>query len=31
MQFESLRTVLDQWRPDDPELTGDDEIGPTAN
>ncbi|WP_457331485.1 ATP-binding protein [Rhizobacter sp. P5_C2] len=31
MQFESLRTVLDQWRPDDPELTGDDENGPTAN
>jgi len=31
MQFESLRTVLDQWRPDDPELTSGDEGGPTAN
>jgi CheY-like chemotaxis protein len=31
MQFESLRTVLDQWRPDDAGLTSDDEGGPTAN
>jgi len=31
MQFESLRTVLDQWRPDDPPLTDGDENGPIAN
>jgi CheY-like chemotaxis protein len=31
MQFDTLRTVLDQWRPDDLQLDDDEEDEPSAN